>query len=340
MYKIIGGDGKEYGPISAEQIRQWVAQGRANGQTKVQKEGGDFQPLANHPELAAFLVGAGGASGFRPLTSQAAEVPLPADLLTRDFDLRIGHCLSRGWDLLKANFGVALGVLLLYGLIIFCLSLLGLIPCIGILFSIASMVMGGPLLGGVLFFHIKSSRGQAGGLEDLFAGFKRNFIHLVLAQVVQGILGFIAALPGIALTVTTLVLMGFFTGGIAAIKAFMESSHPSGPMLVAVLAAAAVFFVTVVLPMIYISTRWAFTLALVVDRKMDFWQAMVTSWKVVGKHWWKTFAFIFVTSFINLLGFCCLCLGALVTGPWMIFAYACAYEELFGPRDGAAAPHA
>ena len=35
MYKIIGADQKEYGPVTAEQLRQWIAEGRVNGQTSV-----------------------------------------------------------------------------------------------------------------------------------------------------------------------------------------------------------------------------------------------------------------------------------------------------------------
>lgn len=343
MYTIIGGDGKEYGPIALEQIQQWIAQGRANGQTQVQKEGGTFQPLSSHPELAALLPGASGAasappvqgfkpvSGFRPIGSGSAgsaagEVPLPADVLTRDFDLNIGDCMSRGWDLMKANFGVAVGVVLLYGFIIIVISLLGMIPCLGLIFSLASMVVGGPLVGGLLYFFIKSSRRQQAGVEDLFSGFKRNFVHLVLAQIVQGILVFVAILPGIVLTVATLFAMG------VRFEHFEKGVKPSPE---AVVAAAAVFLVTVFVPIIYLSVRWAFTLPLVVDRKMDFWQAMVTSWKVVGKHWWKTFAFVFLTSLINMAGLFCFCLGGLVTGPWMLFAYVNAYEELFGVRGGA-----
>jgi len=38
-YKIIGADGLEYGPVSAEQIRQWMAEGRVNSKTKLQAEG-------------------------------------------------------------------------------------------------------------------------------------------------------------------------------------------------------------------------------------------------------------------------------------------------------------
>jgi TM2 domain-containing membrane protein YozV len=54
VYKIIGADGKEYGPISAEQLRQWRGQGRVNAQTPVRPEsGGDWQALATFPDLAA-----------------------------------------------------------------------------------------------------------------------------------------------------------------------------------------------------------------------------------------------------------------------------------------------
>ena len=39
MYKIIGADGKEYGPIEITRLRQWVADGRINPRTKVKEEG-------------------------------------------------------------------------------------------------------------------------------------------------------------------------------------------------------------------------------------------------------------------------------------------------------------
>jgi len=53
MFKIIGADGKQYGPVSAEQIRQWFAEGRAKPETLVQAEGSaDWKPLAQFPELA------------------------------------------------------------------------------------------------------------------------------------------------------------------------------------------------------------------------------------------------------------------------------------------------
>jgi hypothetical protein len=57
MYKIIGADGNEYGPVTSEQVRQWIAEGRANGQTKVQAAGSpDWQTLGSVAEFADALL--------------------------------------------------------------------------------------------------------------------------------------------------------------------------------------------------------------------------------------------------------------------------------------------
>ena len=39
MFTIIGGDGKEYGPVTLEQVRNWVADGRANHDTQAKRAG-------------------------------------------------------------------------------------------------------------------------------------------------------------------------------------------------------------------------------------------------------------------------------------------------------------
>ena len=52
MYTIMGADGRDYGPVSADQLRQWIAEGRANAQTKVRVEGGaDWRLLSELPEF-------------------------------------------------------------------------------------------------------------------------------------------------------------------------------------------------------------------------------------------------------------------------------------------------
>lgn len=54
MYKIIGADGKEYGPVSAELLRDWIQQGRVSLQTQARPEGSaDWKPLSSFPEFSS-----------------------------------------------------------------------------------------------------------------------------------------------------------------------------------------------------------------------------------------------------------------------------------------------
>ncbi len=54
MFTIIGGDGKEYGPATVEQIRGWIAAGRANLDTKAKAVGSDeWRRLGDFAEFSA-----------------------------------------------------------------------------------------------------------------------------------------------------------------------------------------------------------------------------------------------------------------------------------------------
>jgi|SRR3954468_1852013 hypothetical protein len=56
MYKIIGADGRQYGPVSAEQVKVWLASNRANAQTMAQAEGtSEWKPLGQFPEFSSIL---------------------------------------------------------------------------------------------------------------------------------------------------------------------------------------------------------------------------------------------------------------------------------------------
>ena len=76
MYKIIGADGKEYGPITAEQLKQWLVEGRVNSQTRVLAEGTtDWKPLSEIPELAVAATPSAPlpAPAFRPGAAATAD---------------------------------------------------------------------------------------------------------------------------------------------------------------------------------------------------------------------------------------------------------------------------
>jgi len=111
MFKILGADQKEYGPVSADQIRQWVAQARANGQTKAQAAGStDWKPLAEIPEFADALRAAASPGG-RP-SSPAGSVPPPRASGLAITSLVLG-CLGILTCGITSLFGLILGIIAL-----------------------------------------------------------------------------------------------------------------------------------------------------------------------------------------------------------------------------------
>lgn len=72
MYRIIGTDAQQYGPVTAEQIRRWLAENRVNAQTLVQAEGTQqWKPLISHAEFAADVKAPPSMSPAPPLASTA-----------------------------------------------------------------------------------------------------------------------------------------------------------------------------------------------------------------------------------------------------------------------------
>lgn len=69
MFTILGGDGKAYGPVTADQVRAWISSGRANLDTKARTTGTDeWRRLGDFPEF-------GGDAGLPPLIGAAPGEP-------------------------------------------------------------------------------------------------------------------------------------------------------------------------------------------------------------------------------------------------------------------------
>ena len=112
MYKLIGADQKEYGPVSAEQLRQWVAEGRLNAQSRIRAEGEtEWKAMSAFPEFADILRTTPGVAPSTP--GERTESLSSEAVLGRDYSLDIGYCISRSWDLVKRNFWPVVGISLL-----------------------------------------------------------------------------------------------------------------------------------------------------------------------------------------------------------------------------------
>jgi hypothetical protein len=83
MYRIIGADGREYGPITAEQLRQWIAENRVNHQTRMRAEdSADWKTLADFPEFSPSTPPLIAPATPRPTAVHVPNCLVPAILVT------------------------------------------------------------------------------------------------------------------------------------------------------------------------------------------------------------------------------------------------------------------
>ena len=197
MFIIIGGDGKEYGPVTVEQIRAWLAGGRANLDTKAKAVGTDeWRRLGDFAEFSA-----NGVATPPPVeTGEIDPKTFADDLIARAAPLDISGCISRSWELLKSDFWAIVGVSFV---VIVIMVVAGAIPFLGYL---VSLLLSGVFYGGLYFYYLKKIRGQPAELGDAFSGFSVALGPLVLTTLLVTLLtmvGFVCLiLPGIYLAVS------------------------------------------------------------------------------------------------------------------------------------------
>ena len=150
MYKVIGSDGKQYGPISLEQMRQWIAEGRVNAQTRVQAaDGGEWKPAAEFPELGLAPAAGGAGAGAAPPALAAGQA----------------EGQQKGMAITS-----------------FVLGLLSLV-CFGLLAGIPAIICGHMARG-----RARRAPGQYGGAGFALAGLIMGYVSLVMTLLLAGML--------------------------------------------------------------------------------------------------------------------------------------------------------
>jgi uncharacterized membrane protein len=319
MYRILGSDGNEYGPVSTEQLGQWIRERRVNGETRVQGEDGVWRLLREVPELVVLLQPPIVVPPLIPAPMEANSVPSDFD---GDYELDIVACLTTAWRLFQQQFSTLFGPTMMYLLICFGLGIFGALPYIGPLFSLCSMVIGGPLMAGLYVVYLRVIRGETPPLGSVFDGFRKMFGHLFLGQWVAGILAFVPLLAGI--------LVLFFSVGLTVIMGLVKGSA-SWPAF-EVLAPGLALFLLGVPVSIFLSVNWMFSLPMILDQRLDFWTAMKRSGRQVRRHWWSCLALLVVMSILNFAGALCCLVGLVVTMPISMLVLMCAYETVIHGR--------
>lgn len=148
-YKIIGHDQKQYGSVTEDQLRQWIREGRANAQTRVQLEGTtEWKTLGERPEFQTALAGA----------APSAPPPLPS---------------SPPGAVTAKTSGMAVTSLVL--------GVLGVFSC-----GITSLF--GLILGIIAMVRIKSSRGNLKGGGLALAGTIVSGLFLLMLPIFAALL--------------------------------------------------------------------------------------------------------------------------------------------------------
>jgi hypothetical protein len=339
MYRIIGADQKEYGPITADQIRQWISEGRVNAQTQMCLEGTqDWKPLGMFPEFGFTTSPLAGN-----LPSPETGPVSPEEIVTRDYTLDILGCVSRGWELLKNNFGaLVLPFLLLIVIAIAAWVIQAILASVSLkglpfvqqqylgvpIYLILNAVLLGPVLGGLYYIYLAVMRSQPSDIGSLFMGFKSYFSDLFLGKLVTGIAFSVCMFPYTYLYASRMAPL------MERIQQNPKSVSPQEimPQMLSAISGAAPVFFACMIPVTYLSVNWLFTLPLIVDKQMGFWTAMKTSWKMVHKHWFHVFGLVVLLGLLNVAGACACCIGLFVTVPIGVAAMMFAYEDIFGRK--------
>lgn len=318
-YFIIGGDGKQYGPITAEQVRGWFAQQRLNGQSQVRPENvPEWRTLRTLPEFADLftppqMAGAPATPGWSAPPPASGLPRTPAELearATQGCPVDIGTCISRAWSLVMANFGMVIGAALIILILQMAINLLP-----KAMSAVIGVLLGSVFNGGLFYFFLRVVRGEPPAFEDVFAGFRLAFVQLVLGGLVTTLLTVavvaVSALPAIGVGLA----IGF------------NLTNPEPAQVVMLIG---IVVVCCIVPVTYLSVAWVFSMPLIIDQQIGFWEAMNVSRRSVHPRWWSVFGLLLVCGLVVLAGVLCCCVGFLVSWPISVAALAYAYEDLYG----------
>lgn len=335
-YTIIGGDGKEYGPVTDADVRLWISEGRLNAQSQAKAEGeAGFRALGTFPEFGPVLspppVG-GSATGLASDGAGWAE---------GDYTLDIGRCCSRAWQAFQGNMGTLVGATVLYFLVVCAFSMVvGMLTGKGVsgngaiiaVRTLAQSVVGslvfGPMTGGFYLVLLRVLRQQPTGVGDLFWGYQQRFGRLYLVQLI------ITSIVSVCFLPASLVLLGKLAPVLAKLQQSPAPDQMSGLMqqMFGAYEAALPVMLACLIPAMFFQVGLMFTLPLVVDTNLNVDGALATSWRATRRHFWALLGLVMVSGLIICAGMLLCLVGVLFTFPIGTAMLLAAYESAYYRR--------
>ena len=92
-------------------------------------------------------------------------------------------------------------------------------------------------------------------------------------------------------------------------------------------------FLLCILPGIYLSIAWVFSLMILADKKYGFWESMEISRQVITANWGWMFLLLLISGLIAALGILGCFIGVFITAPFSALMLAAAYTRAFDSQD-------
>jgi hypothetical protein len=197
---------------------------------------------------------------------------LAEQIIARDYHLSVSACLTRGWSVLRKDFWFCLGT-------VFLSMLVGMASAI---FIIGPFFTLGPLWAGLYWMNLRLHRNIPATLNDAFAGFSRNYWHLVGVSMIYMV------------TILGCLIPAGMCFGVVIVTS--TANNPSIPLIVI----AGLLYLSGILVTIYLMVGWVFSFTLIIDKQIEWWPAMKLSRRIVSMHWWRVFGVLFATPLLVL----------------------------------------
>jgi hypothetical protein len=116
-------------------------------------------------------------------------------------------------------------------------------------------------------------------------------------------------------------------------KTFFRGFDSFVPLLLYMLIASIFIFlgfIALIIPGVYLSVGYIFAPLYIVFGKLDFWDGMEFSRKLVTRKWWNIFGFLVLLGLINIAGMLALFVGIIFTIPLTYCALYAAFDDIVG----------
>lgn len=214
-------------------------------------------------------------------------------------------CLQAGWQLIRDQYWIALGI-----------------TVVGILMgSIAPMgILMGPMMCGIYFSFFAKSRGEKLDFKMLFKGFD-YFVPSLIATLIQVVPMFVVMLP-----------MNFFLiFKMQKNEWMLQSDDPvlAQQWLSEFLGACLPVIGFIMLFIFGVSLLLMFAYPLIVDRKLSGWDAVKTSFRAALSNIGGLIGLFLINFSLGLVGALCCYIGAAFVMPITLAASFTAYQQVF-----------